>query len=71
MIESTSQDSAGGPLKDPIQLSLTHDVAPWRNFWLACGVILAYPLYLLYRRLVFERERWSNSQFDPFPHTSG
>jgi hypothetical protein len=71
VVDSASGNSSGAPPPQPIQLSLTHDVAPWRNFWLACAVILAYPLYLMYRRLIFERERWSDSQFDPYPRKTG
>jgi hypothetical protein len=39
-------------------------VAPWRNFWIACTVIVLYPAILLYRRFVFERRRWGASSFD-------
>jgi hypothetical protein len=66
IVDSTSGDAHGAPSSAPVRLSLTHDVAPWRNFWIACGVILLYPLYLIYRRLVFERERWSDSAFNPY-----
>jgi hypothetical protein len=65
VVDSSSGDSRGGALQQPIRLTLTHDVVPWRNFWIACGVIMLYPLILAYRRLVFERRRWSDSAFDP------
>ncbi len=67
VVDTAAGDSGGEVPQRPIHLSLTHDVLPWRNFWLACGVIVVYPLFLLYRRLVFERERWSDSEFTPFP----
>ena len=70
IVDSASGDSSGNPLQQSIDLALTHDVAPWRNFWFASFAILLYPAYLIYRRLVFERERWSGSVFDPFPHRS-
>ncbi len=66
VVDSTSGDAHGAPSAIPVKLSLTHDVAPWRNFWIACGVILLYPLFLLFRRLVFERQRWSDSAFNPY-----
>lgn len=66
VVDSTSGDSHGAPSAAPVKLSLTHDVAPWRNFWIACGVILLYPLYLLCRSLAFERQRWSDSAFNPY-----
>ncbi|MGA2187843.1 MAG: DUF4178 domain-containing protein [Steroidobacteraceae bacterium] len=64
VVDSLSGDSTGGAVQQPIRLTLTHDVAPWRNFWLSCAAILLYPLILVYRRLVFERRRWSDSAFD-------
>lgn len=48
----------------PVALSLKHDVTPWRNFWLALGLILLHPAYLLYRQRAFEQARWSDSQFN-------
>jgi hypothetical protein len=65
VVDSSSGDSNGGAIQQPIRLTLTHDIVPWRNFWIACGAILLYPLVLTYRRLVFERRRWSGSAFDP------
>lgn len=68
VVDSASGDAHGAPSQTPIQLSLTHNVAPWQNFWIACAVILIYPVFLIYRRFVFERERWSDSAFNPY-HT--
>jgi hypothetical protein len=48
------------------RLQLVHDVAPWRNFWLAAGMILLYPLWLSWRSYRFERDRWYESDFDPY-----
>jgi hypothetical protein len=47
-------------------LQVVHDVAPWRNFWLALGLVLVYPLFLFWRRYQFERDRWYESDFDPY-----
>jgi hypothetical protein len=66
VIGTASGDARGGRIQQPIYLSLKHDVAPWRNFWIACAVIALYPLVLCYRSLVFERERWSESVFSPY-----
>lgn len=72
VIGTASGDSRGGRVDQPMQLSLVHDVTPWRNFWIVCAVIAMYPLVLVYRNLVFERERWSDSAFSPYTeHTSG
>lgn len=64
LVDSSSGTSLGAPVKEPIHVTLTHDVAPWRNFWIACTVIVLYPAFLLYRRFVFERQRWGASDFD-------
>jgi hypothetical protein len=64
LVDSSSGTSRGAPLQEPIHVTLTHDVAPWRNFWIACAVIVLYPAILLYRRFVFERRRWGASSFD-------
>lgn len=48
-----------------VSLNLVHDVAPWRNFWLALLAIATYPMLLLWRRSRFEAERWSESDFGP------
>jgi hypothetical protein len=47
-------------------LRLTHDVTPWQNFLFTALAILAYPMYLLFRRHKLERDRWSESDFDPY-----
>jgi len=52
---------AGRNQPTSVALALRHDVLSWQNFWLALTLILSYPAYLLFRRLAFERERWSES----------
>lgn len=64
LVDASSGGSKGSAVQVPIRLTLTHDVAPWRNFWIACLAIVSYPAILLYRRLVFERRRWGASAFD-------
>jgi hypothetical protein len=48
-----------------VNLNLVHDVAPWRNFWLALLAIATYPMLLIWRRTRFEADRWSESDFGP------
>lgn len=50
----------GAPQNEPVGLTLHHDIAPWRNFWLAVLAILAYPIYLVFRSAAFEQERWGD-----------
>jgi hypothetical protein len=61
IVSGSGADQAGHPPPVLIQLSLQHDVVPWRNFWLAILGILIYPGYLLYRKRAYERERWSEA----------
>jgi hypothetical protein len=51
----------GGPLSTSVSLAFHHDVLSWRNFWLAFLWIVAYPAYLLFRTMAFEKARWANS----------
>jgi hypothetical protein len=64
VVDSASGDKSGQVLQQPITLTLRHDVVPWRNFWLAVAAIVLYPGWLAYRGLVFERNRWSASNFN-------
>lgn len=61
IVAGAGSDQAGKPLGTSVFLSLRHDVVPWQNFWLAVTAILLYPGYLLYRRHVIEKERWSEA----------
>ena len=45
----------------PVNLRMTHDVVPWRNFWLVALLILAYPAWLLFQVQRFERQRWAEN----------
>jgi hypothetical protein len=59
--------SGGDPQnRQSVRLSMTHDVVPWRNFWLAVLAIAVYPLYLAFRAYQIERQRWSESDFSPY-----
>jgi len=63
IVEGTSSDEKGQPVAQPVQLSFRHDVAPWRNFWIAMGLILLFPAALVVLRYLFEKSRWSESEF--------
>ena len=38
----------------------------WSNFFLSLGLVLVYPLWVLWRRVAFEHRRWAESDFIPF-----
>jgi len=65
VVEGASGGQFGNNSRDTY-LALVHDVAPWRNFLLAVGALLVYPLFLYWRRYQFERDRWYESNFDPY-----
>jgi hypothetical protein len=44
-----------------VELHMQHDIAPWRNFWMALAVVGIYPAFLLRRAKSFEDERWEGS----------
>jgi hypothetical protein len=55
----------------PFTITVVRDVVVWSNFWIALGVLLLYPLYRWTRAIAFERARWANSDFSPFPTFGG
>lgn len=66
VVEGATTEWGLAPLAQAVHLTLTHNVAPWRNFWLAMLMIATYPAVLLARHYSHEKERWINSDFDPF-----
>lgn len=60
VVDGSGGSQGGKPLHGPVALVLHHDVAPWRNFWLALLAILAYPAWLLFRALRFEQQRFDD-----------
>jgi len=70
VINTATGTSNGTSINQPIHLSIRHGVTPWQNFWLVLIALLIYPGYLFYRRFAFEKERWSDSEFDPYPDLS-
>jgi hypothetical protein len=63
VVAGSSGDQSGRSVKGSVQISLQHDLTPWRNFWIAIALILAYPTYLAIRSAVSERQRWSDSDY--------
>jgi len=57
---------------DPAVYDLPYSVAVrsggvfWSNFFLSLAALLIYPAWVLWRRVAFERWRWSESDFQPF-----
>lgn len=57
---------------DPAVKSLPYHVSAysggvfWSNFFLSLAALLLYPFWVLWRRIAFERQRWSESDFLPF-----
>jgi hypothetical protein len=60
VVDGSGGGQGGKPLHDPVALVLHHDVTPWRNFWLALALILAFPAWLFFRALRFEQQRWDD-----------
>jgi hypothetical protein len=65
VIDGSSGDNSGHPLDTTVQIALKYDVVVWRNFWIAVGLILIYPILLALRSATIERERWSDSDYSP------
>jgi len=66
VVEGASGDQSGQRIRQGVDLVLRHDVTPWRNFWIAVLIILSAPLYLAYRAFAFEKERWAESDLNPY-----
>ena len=47
----------------PLKLQVHTGGIFWSNFFASLALLLIYPLWVLYRRHVFERERWGDSDF--------
>jgi hypothetical protein len=63
IVEGAAGNANGRPTL--VHLALNHDVAPWRNFWLALLAIAAYPAVLIWQRRRFEADRWAESDYGP------
>lgn len=70
LVEGAGGDDQGRRLSQGVYLRMTQDVVPWQNFWIALLGILAYPGYLIYRSYRFEKERWAQSDFNPYASDS-
>ncbi len=54
----------------PFTVSVVRDVVVWSNFWIGLGLLLLYPLYCWIRAGLFERARWSDSDYSPYASSS-
>jgi Domain of unknown function (DUF4178) len=63
IVAGMSGDQSGGAVAALVQLGMQQDVVTWRNFWISVLIILSYPLYLVLRSAVYERERWADSSY--------
>jgi hypothetical protein len=71
LVEGSGRGPGGQPLTEAVALTLHHDIAPWRNFWLAVLLILAYPAYVFTRSMQFEQQRWSDEDIAPLSQIAG
>lgn len=56
-----------GSRLNSFSLRVTNDVPMTRNFWLIIIVVLIWPVYKIYTINYYERKRWENSSFNPYP----
>jgi hypothetical protein len=52
--------------KMPVGVRVLRGGLFWSNFLLMLGLVCAYPVSVLLRRNMFERTRWSESDFNPY-----
>ena len=50
----------------PLSLRVMRGGLFWSNFFLMLGLVSFYPISVLIRRHLFERSRWSESDFSPY-----
>jgi hypothetical protein len=66
VVNTSTGNNYNQAIAQPINLVWRHDVTPWQNFWLVFFGILLYPGFLFYRRFSFEKQRWQQSEFNPY-----
>jgi hypothetical protein len=49
-----------------INTAVTLNAAEWSNFWLAVFLLIIPPVFMLWRFRVFERARWSESEYSVY-----
>jgi hypothetical protein len=67
MVYEIDADAFTRQQQQPVQITVTRDVASWGNFWWTFFLLLAYPAYAAMKAGSFEVKRWENSDF---PRTS-
>jgi hypothetical protein len=61
-MDSGAFEKNGGVL---LSMAIRRDVPNWSNFLLATASIFIYPLFALFKRWNFEKNRWSESDYTP------
>lgn len=56
--------------RQPYHVQVTSGGVFWSNFFLCLGLVALYPAWIIWRRVAFERERWSESDFSPYSSSS-
>ena len=62
-VETTADNNVR---KMPLSLRVMRGGLFWSNFFLMLGLVSFYPISVLIRRHLFERSRWSESDFSPY-----
>lgn len=63
-------DAAATVTQAPVRLTVSRGGLFWSNFILGLIAVCAWPLWLRMRVHVFERERWLDSEFNPYATAS-
>jgi hypothetical protein len=58
--------SSGGWSTGKFSLKVHRGVAIWSNYFIGLLMLSLYPLWVLWRKRVFEMKRWSESDFNPY-----
>jgi len=59
-------DAATSVTNSPIRLTVQRGGLFWSNFWMGLAAICLWPVWLLMRSWSFEKERWMESEFNPY-----
>lgn len=63
-------DAATSVTNSPIRLTVQRGGIFWSNFWMGLAAICLWPVWLLLRSWSFEKERWMESEFNPYAVSS-
>lgn len=65
-------EAAGEPKGPEIQYSINASAGGmfWSNFFFSVGLVLIYPMWVIWRNFTFERDRWAESDYSPYASSS-